>query len=228
MNIAIVVAAGAGQRMAAARAKQFLDLGGEPVVVHTLRAFERCAEVDEVILVLPETERAAFASQLAGFGLRKIKHLVAGGHERQDSVANGLQLIQPQNTGMVIVHDGVRPLVTSEQISRTIQQAQRTGAAVSAVPATDTVKEVEDHLVIKTLDRRRLYLVQTPQAFRADIIVAAYERARAEGLRATDDAALVEHCGFPVAVVEGTWQNVKITRPEDLILAEFLFKGIQP
>jgi 2-C-methyl-D-erythritol 4-phosphate cytidylyltransferase len=222
MNVAIIVAAGAGQRMASARAKQFLNLGGEPVLVHALRSFERCAEVDEVILVLPETERKTFSSQLSAFGLEKVKRNIAGGQERQDSVFLGLQLIEPQRTEIVIIHDGVRPLVTSEQITGVIQQAREVGAALLAAPATDTVKEVQDCRVVNTLDRRRVYLVQTPQAFRADIILAAHQRARAQGLRATDDAALVEQCGFPVAVVEGTWENIKITRPEDLALAEFL------
>lgn len=227
MNIAIIVAAGTGQRLRARRAKQFLDLCGEPVVVHALRPFEQCAEVDQVILVLPEPEREAFAARLPTFGLKKVTHIVVGGRERQDSVWQGLQLVDPALTEIVIIHDGVRPLITAEQISRVIQQARRSGAAILATRVTDTIKEVEGDRVIKTLDRRRLYLVQTPQAFGAEILVSAYQRARAEGLRATDDAALVEQFGVSVSVVEGSGDNLKITWPEDLALAEFLLKRIR-
>jgi 2-C-methyl-D-erythritol 4-phosphate cytidylyltransferase len=213
-----------GQRLERPRAKQFLHLCGEPVVVHALKAFEQCPQVDRVLLVLPETDRDAFADLLPAFGMKKVSQIVAGGRERQDSVWHGLQMVDLDHTEIVAVHDGVRPLITPAQISRVIDQARRSGAAILAIPVTDTLKEVEADQVIKTLDRRRLYLVQTPQAFRAEILIDAYQRAYAEGLRATDDAALVEQGGGSVSVVEGSHDNLKITWPEDLALAEFLLK----
>jgi 2-C-methyl-D-erythritol 4-phosphate cytidylyltransferase len=228
VNTAIIVAAGEGQRLGTLRPKQFLDLCGEPMLVHTLRAFDHCADVDEVILVLAAEERDAFAGGLSAFNLKKVSRVVAGGSERQDSVWQGLHWVDSARTEIVAVHDGVRPLVTPEQISRVLAQARRSGAATLAIPVTDTIKEVEGAQVMKTLDRRRLYLVQTPQAFRTEILVTAYQRARAEGRRATDDAALVEQCGLAVAVVEGSRENMKITWPEDLALAEFLLKRRQP
>lgn len=228
VNTAIIVAAGEGQRLGTPRPKQFLELCGEPVLVHTLRAFDCCADVDEVILVLAAEERETFAGCLSAFNLNKVSQVVEGGAERQDSVWQGLQRVDRARTEIVAVHDGVRPLVTPGHISRVVAQARRSGAATLAVPVTDTIKEVEGAQVLKTLDRRRLYLVQTPQAFRTEILVSAYTRARAEGRRATDDAALVEQCGLAVAVVEGSRDNVKITWPEDLALAEFLLKRRQP
>jgi len=222
VNSAIIVAAGEGQRLGTQRAKQFLDLCGEPVLVHTLKAFDQCTDVHQVILVVPTEVRETFAAQLPAFGLKKVSRIIAGGRERQDSVWRGLQLVDTTLTEMVVIHDGVRPLVTPEQIQGVIDQARSSGAATLAIPVTDTIKEVEGSQVIKTLDRRRLYLVQTPQAFRAEILVSAYQRACAEGLRATDDAALVEQCGVPVTIVEGSRDNLKITWPEDLALAEFL------
>jgi 2-C-methyl-D-erythritol 4-phosphate cytidylyltransferase len=224
VNIAIIVAAGSGHRLDGQRAKQFLDLCGEPVLVHALRAFEQCGKVEQVILVLPESERESFAARLPVYGLRKIARIVGGGPERQDSVWCGLQQIDLSLTDVVIIHDGVRPLITADQISRVIDKARRAEAAIIAVPVTDTLKEVEGDRVVQTLDRRRYYLVQTPQAFRAGIIIGAHQRARDEGFRATDDAALVERCGMCVSVVEGSWDNLKITWPEDLALAEFLLK----
>lgn len=224
VNTAIIVAAGEGRRLEASRHKQFLDLCGEPVVVHTLRAFERCADIDEVILVLPADQCDEFASDLPAYRLGKVSRVVAGGPERQDSVWQGLRWVDVARTEIVVVHDGVRPLVRPEQISRVLAQARRWGAATLAIPVTDTVKEVDDFQVKRTLDRGRLHLVQTPQAFRAEILVSAYRQALAEGRRATDDAALVEQCGVTVAVVEGSRENLKITWPEDLALAEFLLK----
>ncbi len=228
MNVAIIVAGGIGRRMGAARAKPFLELCGEPVVIHTLRAFEACPAVDEIILVVPESEQQGVMARLASSGLVKVTRVVVGGAERQDSVWNGLQQIDRAATELVIIHDGVRPLVTPDEITAVAEEARRSGAAIPALPATDTIKEVEGNRVIKTLDRHRLYLVQTPQAFRAEIIISAHERARAEGRQATDDAALVEQAGFPVSIVGGSRTNFKITWPEDLVIAEYLLKRVRP
>ncbi|RMG54322.1 MAG: 2-C-methyl-D-erythritol 4-phosphate cytidylyltransferase [Acidobacteria bacterium] len=228
MNVAIIVAGGIGRRMGAARAKPFLELCGEPVVIHTLRAFEACSAVDEIILVVHERERQEAMARLSSGDLAKVARVVVGGPERQDSVWNGLRHVDRAATELVIIHDGVRPLITPDQIAAVAEEARRSGAAILALPATDTIKEVEGNRVIKTLDRHRLYLVQTPQAFRAEIIISAHERARAEGRRATDDAALVEQAGFPVSIVGGSRINFKITWPEDLVIAEFLLKRVRP
>jgi 2-C-methyl-D-erythritol 4-phosphate cytidylyltransferase len=217
----IVVAAGTGQRLGAERPKQFLSLCGEPVLIHTLRAFESCRQVNQIILVLPEHDRTKFSTNLPAYGLKKIARIVHGGPERQDSVWNGLQVLDPAQTDIVLVHDGARPLVTSEEIAKVVSEAQQNGAATIGYPVTDTLKEVESGQIIKTVDRRRFYLVQTPQAFRVDILLNAYQRAFDGGLRATDDATLVEQSGVPVSVVEGSRENIKITWPDDLALAEF-------
>jgi len=224
VNVAIVAAAGYGQRLGAKRAKQFLDLAGEPVLIRTLRHFEECPHVDQIIVALPEEEKDPFTQLASAFRLKKIAHLIAGGEERQESVYNALQVVPREHTEIIVVHDGVRPFVTSEEIARVIEAARAVGAAILAVPASDTVKEVEGNRVIRTLNRSRLYLVQTPQAFRSEVLFEAYERAMREGFIATDDAALVEHYGWPVCVVEGSARNIKITWPEDLILGEALLR----
>ncbi|MDW8238637.1 MAG: 2-C-methyl-D-erythritol 4-phosphate cytidylyltransferase [Acidobacteriota bacterium] len=221
MNVAIIVAAGAGQRMGGECPKQFLNLCGEPVLIHTLRAFERCQSVDQIVVVLPQQHQAEAAKQLSAAGFNKIVSLIPGGPERQDSVWNGLQAIDATQTQIVVIHDGVRPLVTEQEITAVIAEARATGAAVIGYPVTDTLKEVHSGRIIKTVDRRRFYLVQTPQAFRVSIILKAYQQALADGFRATDDASLVERSEHVVTVVQGSRQNIKITWPEDLALAEF-------
>ncbi len=228
MNVAIIVAGGSGQRLGAACAKQFLELCGAPVLVHTLRAFEYCEAVDQVILVLPKQECEAFTASLPKYGVKKVTQVVRGGPERQDSVLNGLRRINPSEAEIVAVHDGVRPLITPEEITRVVEQARHSGAATIGYPVTDTLKEVDGTNVIRTLDRRRFYVVQTPQAFRAEILLRAYEHAGHEGTRATDDAALVEQDGVAVSVVEGSRENLKITWADDLDLAEYFMKRRKP
>jgi 2-C-methyl-D-erythritol 4-phosphate cytidylyltransferase len=227
MNVAIIAAGGSGKRLGAERAKQFLDLAGEPVLIHTLRRFETCPQVHQVIVALPGQEINQFAKLASTYQLAKLSHFVSGGRERQESVYNALQTAPREQTDIVIVHDGVRPLVTVEDIARVIAKAETSGAAILAVAAGDTVKEVQADRVIKTLDRRRLYLVQTPQAFRWEILIEAHERAMADGLEASDDAALLEHYGWPVFVVEGSARNIKITWPEDLIVGEAILKAME-
>lgn len=224
MNVAIVPAAGQGRRMGGGTAKQFLELAGEPVLVHTLRRFDACPSIDDVVVVLPEGAAAGFLQTAAAAGLRKVSRVVAGGAERQDSVARGLAVVRPETANVVVVHDGVRPFVTPEQIAAVVERAAATGAAILAVRATDTVKEVDGDGVVRTLDRGRVALAQTPQAFRYEWFRDAVERARAGGWTVTDDASLVEQAGYPVEIVEGSPFNVKITRPEDLALARFLLE----
>lgn len=224
-NIAIIVAAGRGRRIGADVPKAFLSLAGEPIVVRALRPFEACPQVHRLVVVVPEGLQARAEAMFAAAGVTKLEAVIAGGPERLHSVARALQAIAPEAADILLVHDGVRPFVTPEQIARVIERARAVGAALLALPIVETVKEVEDERVIGTLERRRLYLAQTPQAFRASLLRAAYERALREGIMATDDAALVERCGWPVVIVEGSVRNLKITWPEDLLLAEALVRA---
>jgi 2-C-methyl-D-erythritol 4-phosphate cytidylyltransferase len=222
MNTAIIPAAGQGRRMGGPKAKQFLELGREPVLVHTLRRFEACSSIDSVVVVLPAEETAAFLGIASRAGLRKVTRVVTGGEERRDSVARGLATVRAETAGVVVVHDGVRPFVTPEQIDEVVARAEAAGAAALALRVADTVKEVEDGRIVRTLDRSRIALAQTPQAFHYALIRDAYDAWRRDPWDATDDASLVERLGRPVELVEGSLFNIKITRPEDLPLARFI------
>ena len=222
MNYAIIPAAGQGRRMGSGTAKQFLELRGEPILIHTLRRFDAAASVDAVVVALPEGMASSFLQTASRAGIRKLARVVPGGAERQESVSRALAAIRPEGCGVVAVHDGVRPFVTPEKIDEVVRRAESAGAAILALRATDTVKEVDELGVVRTIDRSRVALAQTPQAFRHDWLRAAFERAAREGWEVTDDASLVEQAGYRVEVVEGLPFNVKITRPEDLELAEFL------
>jgi 2-C-methyl-D-erythritol 4-phosphate cytidylyltransferase len=222
LNIAIIPAAGIGARMHADRAKQMLELGGVPVLVHTLRRFEACDAVDQVILVLQPDLTSEVLALISKYNLKKIARVVGGGAERQDSVYRGLQVIKEEDAGVIVVHDAVRPFVRPEEIRVVIERATVTGAALMAMGAIDTIKQVKSGRVQRTLDRRRIYHAQTPQAFRYSIIREAYERAYADGFTATDDSQLVERIRHRVSVIEGSQLNIKITRPLDLRLAEVI------
>lgn len=216
----IVLAAGSGRRMESNQPKQFISLAGKPVVAHALEAFEGCEEVAQVVLVVPAGKEDACREELvAGLGLSKISAVVAGGDERQDSVRAGLDALT-DTPEVVAIHDGARPLILPEQIGRVVLKAHETGAAVLANRVTDTVKEVEEGVVVKTLDRSFLWTVQTPQAFRTELIREGHRQAEESGLLGTDDTSLVETLGVPVSVVEGRSDNIKITTPEDLRRAE--------
>jgi len=225
INIAIIPAAGIGARMESDRAKQMLELGGVPVLVHTLRRFEDCNEIDEVILVLQPALSSEILTLLSRHGLTKVSRVVGGGAERQDSVYRGLQVIKEENAGIIVVHDAVRPFVKPEEIRAVIERAESTGAALMALPATDTIKQVKSGRVQRTLDRRRIFHAQTPQAFRYAVLKQAFEQAYAESFMATDESQLVERTGQRVSVVEGSPINIKITRPLDLKLAEVIQAG---
>ena len=228
MNVAIIVAAGQGARAGAGPAKQFRELRGVPVVVHTLRRFEECAGVGRTVLVVPAAEAAGCARLARDHNLRKLAHVVAGGATRAESVWRGLQLIDAATAGIVAVHDGVRPFVTPAEIDATVRAAEAAGAAVLVAPLTDTVKEVENDLIKSTPPRATLRRALTPQCFRYELLRRAYERALADGLDATDDSALVERLGVPVAVVAGDARNIKLTRAEDFALAEILLREKRP
>jgi 2-C-methyl-D-erythritol 4-phosphate cytidylyltransferase len=226
MNIAIIAAAGAGTRMASDRPKQFLLLAGTPVIVHTLKAFEQCDSIHEVIVVLPAEQSAGFLSMAGKYGLRKLARVVPGGATRAESVKRGLMSVRAATAEIVAVHDGVRPVVTVDEIDRTIGAARENGAAILVAPVTDTIKEVRNHAVMKTLDRTGLRRALTPQCFRYELLKQAYQAADVNDPSLTDESALVEQLGHRVSVVEGSARNIKITTLEDLEIAEALLKAI--
>lgn len=225
MNVAIIAAAGHGTRLGGKRAKQFLELDGVPIIIHTLRRFEQCAAIQEIIVVLPAADVAGFVALASRYGLRKLARVVAGGPSRAESVWRGLQSVRAATAGIIAVHDGVRPFVTVDEISRTIAAAQISGAAILAAPAIDTIKEVSDGHVQRTLTRANLRHALTPQCFRYALLRDAYERANDLGADVTDDSALVEQLGIRVAVVDGSTRNIKITHTEDLARAETILKS---
>jgi len=220
MNIAIIAAAGAGTRMASDRPKQFLLLAGTPVIIHTLKVFEQCESINEVIVVLPAAESAGFLSLAAKYGLRKVSRVVPGGVTRADSVKRGLLAIRAATAEIVAVHDGVRPFVTVEEIDAVVKAAQTDGAAILVAPVTDTIKQVGDQRVVQTLDRGGLRRALTPQCFRYELLRDAYQQADVNDPALTDESALVEQLGRPVSIVEGSARNIKITTAEDLAIAE--------
>jgi 2-C-methyl-D-erythritol 4-phosphate cytidylyltransferase len=225
MNVAIIAAAGQGKRLGGRRAKQFLELAGTPIIIHTLKRFEQCAAIHEVFVVLPATDAASFLTLAAKYGLRKLSRVVTGGATRAESVWRGLQAVRAATAGIVAVHDGVRPFVTPEEIARTVGQAEATGASILTAPATDTIKEIENGQVRRTLVRGRVRHALTPQCFRYALLRRAYEEAGdLSAADITDDSALVERLGVAVSIVEGDARNIKITRPADIAYAEILLR----
>ena len=238
--IVIIPAAGLGTRMApvpsgksskAAPSKQFTELGGTPILLHTLRKFAAMPEVSSICVALRANEIEGFRKRLekeAKDLLQKKIQLVEGGEHRQHSVANALAVISGSDDDLVLVHDAVRPLVTPEIVREVIQAAQRYGAAIAGFPATDTVKMVdrtaEGAVITATVPREKVVMAQTPQGFRYGVIKKAFDEAAADGFVGTDEAALVERSGHPVAVVMGSPRNIKITTPADMELAEFYLK----
>jgi len=224
MNIGIIAAAGTGSRMASERPKQFLQLAGTPIIFHTLKPFELCDSIQEVIVVLPAEESAEFLAQAGKRGLRKLARVVPGGTTRADSVKRGLQAIRAATAEIIAVHDGVRPFVTVEEIENTIEAARRDGAAILTTPATDTIKRVEGDTVVETLARQNLRQALTPQCFRYELLRRAYEQVDVADPSLTDESVLVERLGHRVTIVAGSARNIKITTPCDLLLAEALLQ----
>jgi 2-C-methyl-D-erythritol 4-phosphate cytidylyltransferase/2-C-methyl-D-erythritol 4-phosphate cytidylyltransferase/2-C-methyl-D-erythritol 2,4-cyclodiphosphate synthase len=227
MNIAIIPAAGSGSRFGGQTPKQFLEIAGAPIIIHTLRRFDSCEDIGAIIVALQASEISSFEESLSGFEFRKPVRLVPGGAERSDSILNALEAAREFDPELVAVHDAVRPFITPAQISAVLARAGEAGAAILALPATDTIKEVEGGIIRRTIDRRLIWRAQTPQAFRYEMLLRANAEARAAGLPpslTTDDSLLVENLGLEVAVVEGSAHNIKITTPEDFILAQRLFE----
>jgi 2-C-methyl-D-erythritol 4-phosphate cytidylyltransferase len=220
MNVAIIAAAGKGTRLAGKRPKQFLELAGIPIIFHTLRPFELCDSIQEIIVVLPAEESAGFLSLAGKEGLRKLARVVPGGATRAESVLRGVQSVRSATAEIVAVHDGVRPFVTVEEIDRTVEAARISGAAILVAPITDTVKETAGGEVVRTLARETLRRALTPQCFRYELLRRAYEQVNVHDSAITDDSFLVEQLGVKVTTVQGSSRNIKITTAEDLLVAE--------
>lgn len=222
----VIVAAGRGSRMGTAESKQYLLLEGKPILVHTLEVFEQMKEVDAVVLVVGEGDEERCRKLLEDYSLHKVTAIVTGGAERQASVFRGLRAL-PEDMSWVMVHDGVRPFAESEDILACWEEARKSGAAVLAMPVKDTIKVVDaDGTIRSTPDRRSLWAIQTPQAFRLSLLLDAHERAERDGFTGTDDAMLAERINHPVKVVAGSYRNIKITTPDDLEWAKaFLNNG---
>src|SRR5437660_1709412 len=226
MNVAIIVAGGKGTRFGGHRPKQFLEINGTPIIVHTLRQFEHAQEIDRVVVAVPAEEVNAFRSVVEESNLKKVSQVVAGGDTRALSVKCGLASIEAAE--VVAVHDAVRPLVTPEEIDQVVlAAANNSGAAILVAPVSDTIKEVDHNRIVKTVARAQLRRALTPQCFRFDILKRAYaDLEEIESLRidVTDDSFLVERLGVPITIVEGSARNIKITTAEDLKLVEELLR----
>ena len=219
--VAIVPAAGSGSRMGGALPKQFLRLGGVPVLVRTLRILTESRVVGGIVVVAPPAAVERTRRLLARHRVPRVLAVVPGGAERQESVWLGFQAV-PLAVDLVVVHDGVRPFITGTLVRDVVEAARRFGAASCGLPVRDTVKRVREGVVETTVDRGGLWLIQTPQAFRRALLWEAHEKARRDGFLGTDDAVLVERLGVPVRMVGGLQENLKITTPDDLERARVL------
>jgi 2-C-methyl-D-erythritol 4-phosphate cytidylyltransferase len=222
--LAIIVAAGRGERMGASRPKAFLDLAGQPLLLKSALAFDAAPSVDAIVAVVPTGEIEAARGILAP--VRKLRAVVGGGSRRQDSVLEGLKQAPDGFAGTVLVHDAARPLVDVALVESVLRGAAETGAALPVLGLVDTVKRVRDSRVVETLDRTELAAAQTPQAFRFGVLVEAYEAAFRDRVTLTDEAMAVERLGRPVRAVPGSPLNKKITTPEDLAWAEGVLRGM--
>jgi len=224
----IVVAAGRGSRMGTEMKKQYLPLLGVPLLVRTLQVLAACPHVERIVVVSSPEDVEYVWELVHAHGVEKVGDVVPGGAERQDSVRLGLAALLPE-THYVAVHDAARPLVTSEEVAKVLAAARSIGAATLGVRVKDTVKRVRHGLVEETIPREELWAVHTPQAFRRDWLEEAHQRTtEQQGLLGTDDASLVEWIGYRVAMVEGSYENLKITTPDDLVLAETLWQRRLP
>ena len=226
----ILPAAGIGTRMSTGAAnpaapKQFLAIAGTPVLIHTLRAFAAVPRVTEILIAVRDSELQRVQTQISEFPVSKKIRAIVGGDSRQQSVANALASIQPAADDIILVHDAVRPLIAPATIDRTIDAILKTGAAIVALPAVDTIKQVErtadGAIISSTIPRERVVLAQTPQGALAHLLQRAFAEATTDDFLGTDEASLLERAGIPVAVVPGSPSNFKVTQPGDLELAEF-------
>ena len=224
---AVIVAAGKGRRMGTEVSKQFLPLCGKEILAHSVEKFEKAEKIRDIVLVTGEDSLQDVREMAQEYGWKKIVAVVAGGKERQDSVWNGLQAVS-DDTDIVLIHDGVRPFVTEDILNHSIETAVEMGGCVAGVPAKDTIKVCNgENVAVATPDRSTLWQIQTPQTFRKDLIMQAYQKAKAEGFVGTDDASLAEYSGCPVKVIMGSYRNIKITTKEDLLIGEAYLKEEQ-
>ena len=222
---AIIPAAGRGKRIGASVPKQFLEIQGKPLLHHTLTVFASCKLIDYVVLVMPRAD----VDEMGEDWLNKyeiVREVVVGGEQRQDSVYNGFNSLE-KGTDIVVVHDGVRPFTTPQMITATVEAAQQHGAAITAIPVSDTVKQAADGFVKQTVSRDGLWRVQTPQAFQCGLLQQAFKKAKKDSYYGTDEGSLVEYLGERVKIVPGSELNIKITRKEDLVLGESLLSRIR-
>jgi 2-C-methyl-D-erythritol 4-phosphate cytidylyltransferase len=218
MNTAIIVAAGSGSRFNSETPKQFLEILGKPILVHAIERFEACEAVDEIVIVVAADKVHSVEEQIKSFSFQKIARVNPGGATRAESVKNGLDAVSP-SAKIVAVHDGARPLVSAVEIERTIRKAEETGAACLVGAVVDTIKHIEGGMIRATLDRNKLRRALTPQAFRYEILISAFREANLSEA-VTDECYLVEKLGVPIAIVEGSACNIKITHPHDIDLVE--------
>ncbi|WP_020062271.1 2-C-methyl-D-erythritol 4-phosphate cytidylyltransferase [Bacillus sp. 123MFChir2] len=225
MYTLIIPAAGQGKRMGAGKNKLFLQLDDAPIIIHTLRAFEKDEQCRLIILAINERERSYFEELFQTYHIQKDIQFVQGGNERQDSVYNALMYVREGE--YVLVHDGARPFVTKKMIEDVLQMAKEKGASICAVPVKDTIKKVIHDNVVETVERSELRAVQTPQGFHVPILLEAHKSAKQAGFLGTDDASLVERLSKGVGVVKGSYYNIKVTTPEDLVIAESFLRVLQ-
>lgn len=226
-TVAIIPAAGSGKRMQKNLSKQYLPVGGKMILLHTLRVFELSPDIDQVILVVPEEDIPMVRQMIiAPPGMSKVHHVVPGGKQRQDSVRNGLAAVE-NRTDIVLIHDAVRPFISEGLIRQVVREAEKHGAVTVGMPVKDTIKRVNrGGWIVETMNRHGLWLTQTPQAFRRSVIQEAFLRADADRFYGTDDASLVERMGIRVRMIAASYANIKITMPEDLLMAEFLIQNM--
>jgi 2-C-methyl-D-erythritol 4-phosphate cytidylyltransferase len=222
---ALIVSAGKGHRFIEGKKKQFHLLAEKPILAHTIDKFETCPLIHSILLVVGQEDMDYCLKEIIEkYQYKKISQIVPGGKRRQDSVRNGIEVLS-KDAEIVVIHDGVRPFVTKEMIEDSIRSAIRFGAVVLAMPVKETIKMVQpDGTVLKTLDRESLWQIQTPQTFQVNVIKEAYHKATEDGFAGTDDASLVERLGIKVHILPGSYTNIKITTPEDLILANLFLE----
>jgi len=222
---AIIPAAGSGKRLGGSVKKQFLLLRDKPIIVHTLQRFEHCPDVDEIAVAVPEQSIAEMESLISRYRLHKVSMITVGGEKRQDSVYNVLRRFTFKPTDIVLVHDGVRPFIESKRISHLIRSSKESGAAVLAVQPKDTIRRSRGgEYFDQILDRNALWLVQTPQAFLASILMKAFKQAKLDRFYSTDESGLVERIGVKTRIVEGSYDNIKITTEEDIDLGRLILE----
>jgi 2-C-methyl-D-erythritol 4-phosphate cytidylyltransferase/2-C-methyl-D-erythritol 2,4-cyclodiphosphate synthase len=224
-TVAIIPAAGSGKRMQGGLSKQYLSLDGKPILAHALNVFQLSPDIDEIVLVTPESDLQMVRETIIDpYRISKVRHVLAGGEQRQDSVRNGLGAIG-NDVEIVLIHDAVRPFISAGLIHQVVREAKKYGAVTAGTPVKDTIKRVDpDGGVLETLERQFLWMTQTPQAFERSIIQKAYRRADEDRFYATDDASLVERMGVRLQMIAASDENIKITTPADLLMAEFIVK----